>query len=85
MRFLESGEIRRVGAVHPHTRVNVRLITASNRDLPTQVTSGGFRQDLYIRLNAIHISLPPPRARSITTEDLAPEIVPTPARESAIA
>jgi len=68
LRFLESGEIQRVGADRSHTRVNVRLITATNRDLQAQISSGAFREDLYFRLNVIRFSIPPLRERS---EDVA--------------
>jgi transcriptional regulator with GAF, ATPase, and Fis domain len=63
LRFLESGEIQRLGADRPHTRVNVRLITATNRDLQTQITAGAFREDLYFRLNVIRLCIPPLRDR----------------------
>jgi transcriptional regulator with GAF, ATPase, and Fis domain len=63
LRFLETGEIQRIGADRPHTRVNVRLITATNRDLPTQIASGAFREDLYFRLNVIRLMIPPLRER----------------------
>jgi transcriptional regulator with GAF, ATPase, and Fis domain len=63
LRFLETGEIQRIGADRAHTRVNVRLITATNRDLLTQITIGAFREDLYFRLNVIRISIPPLRQR----------------------
>jgi len=63
LRFLETGEIQRIGAERAHSRVNVRLITATNRDLPQQITGGAFREDLYFRLNVIRISIPPLRER----------------------
>ena len=63
LRFLESGEIQRLGADRSHTRVNVRLITATNRDLQKEILSGAFREDLYFRLNVIHIRIPPLRDR----------------------
>jgi len=63
LRFLESGEIQRVGADRSHTRVNVRLITATNRDLQVQINAGAFREDLYFRLNVIRFSIPPLRER----------------------
>jgi transcriptional regulator with GAF, ATPase, and Fis domain len=63
LRFLESGEIQRVGADRSHTRVNVRLITATNRDLQAQINSGAFREDLYFRLNVIRFAIPPLRDR----------------------
>ena len=63
LRFLESGEIQRVGADRSHTRVNVRLITATNRDLQAQINAGAFREDLYFRLNVIRFAIPPLRER----------------------
>ena len=63
LRFLESGEIQRLGADRPHTRVNVRLITATNRDLQSQIIAGAFREDLYFRLNVIRLCIPPLRDR----------------------
>ena len=63
LRFLETGEIQRVGADRAHTRVNVRLITATNRDLPSHIASGAFREDLYFRLNVIRVCIPPLRER----------------------
>jgi transcriptional regulator with GAF, ATPase, and Fis domain len=64
LRFLESGEIQRVGADRSHTRVNVRLVTATNRDLEKEIQSGAFREDLYFRLNVIRFSIPPLRERA---------------------
>ena len=63
LRFLESGEIQRVGADRSHARVNVRLITATNRDLQAQINCGAFREDLYFRLNVIRFAIPPLRER----------------------
>src|SRR5439155_66790 len=63
LRFLETGEIQRIGANRAHTRVNVRLITATNRDLQTSIASGGFREDLYFRLNVIRLCIAPLRER----------------------
>jgi DNA-binding NtrC family response regulator len=63
LRFTETGEIQPVGAERPAGRVDVRLITATNRDLPAQIAAGLFRQDLYYRLNVIHIPVPPLRER----------------------
>jgi transcriptional regulator with GAF, ATPase, and Fis domain len=63
LRFLETGEIQRIGADRSHTRVNVRLITATNRDLPKEITNGTFREDLYFRLNVIRMTIPPLRER----------------------
>ncbi len=62
LRTLETGEFDRVGSSRTY-RANVRLISATNSDLPTEVASGRFRQDLLFRLNTIHIHLPPLRER----------------------
>jgi transcriptional regulator with GAF, ATPase, and Fis domain len=64
LRFLESGEIQRIGADRSHTRVNVRLVTATNRDLGASIASGIFREDLYFRLNVIRLIVPPLRERA---------------------
>ena len=63
LRFLETGEIQRIGADRSHTRVNVRLITATNRDLPKEIAAGNFREDLFFRLNVIRMHIPPLRER----------------------
>jgi transcriptional regulator with GAF, ATPase, and Fis domain len=63
LRFLESGEIQRVGADRSHSRVDVRLITATNRDLEKDVAAGCFREDLYFRLNVIRLVIPSLRER----------------------
>lgn len=62
LRVLEEQKIRRLGAIRL-TDVNVRVIAASNVNLTTAVKTGQFREDLYYRLNVIHISVPPLRDR----------------------
>lgn len=62
LRALESGEIERVGGQGP-IEIDVRVITATNRDLEAEVAEGRFREDLYYRLNVIPIHLPPLRER----------------------
>jgi two-component system response regulator HydG len=62
LRVLETGEIVRVGTNDP-IKVNVRLISATNRDLSDAITAGKFRQDLYHRLKVVSIKLPPLRER----------------------
>jgi DNA-binding NtrC family response regulator len=62
LRALQSGEIRRVGG-RETSRVDVRVIAATNRDVEQALANGTFRDDLYYRLNVFHIELPPLRAR----------------------
>jgi two-component system response regulator HydG len=62
LRAVEYGEVQRVGATEPR-RVDVRVVTATNRNLLEEVRAGRFRQDLYYRLNIIEIGLPPLRER----------------------
>src|SRR4051812_18353981 len=62
LRALENGEIVRVGTNEP-IKVNVRLISATNRDLSEAIASGDFRQDLYHRLKVVSIKMPPLRER----------------------
>ena len=64
LRFLETGEIQPVGAHGPVKRVDTRLIAATNRDLLAQVAQGDFREDLYYRINVMHIQVPPLRERA---------------------
>jgi transcriptional regulator with PAS, ATPase and Fis domain len=63
LRFAESGEMHPVGADAPAAPSDVRLITATNRDLRAQIENGTFRQDLYYRLNVIEIRVLPLRER----------------------
>jgi transcriptional regulator with GAF, ATPase, and Fis domain len=62
LRVLETGELVRVGSTS-QSRVDVRVIAATHRDLPRMVELGQMRQDLYFRLNGVTVELPPLRAR----------------------
>jgi transcriptional regulator with PAS, ATPase and Fis domain len=63
LRFLENGEIQRIGTTKANARVDVRVIAATNRDLLQGVMAKTFREDLYYRLNVIHMRVPPLRER----------------------
>src|SRR5688572_20747645 len=62
LQVLQDHEFTRLGAVHD-IRVDVRIIAASNRDLEKYVGQGGFREDLFYRLNVVHLCVPPLRQR----------------------
>ncbi|WIA54493.1 nitrogen regulation protein NR(I) [Sphingobium sp. WTD-1] len=62
LRVLQSGEVTTVGGSKP-VRVDVRIIAATNKDLPRLIEENRFRQDLYYRLNVVPVSLPPLRER----------------------
>src|SRR4029077_19912852 len=61
LRFLETGEIQRVGSDGVQARVDVRVIAATNRGLVEAVAQKQFREDLYYRLNVVHLCVPPLR------------------------
>jgi DNA-binding NtrC family response regulator len=63
LRFLETGEIQKVGADRTGTRVDVRTIAATNRNLRDMIAQGQFREDLFYRLNVIHLIVPGLRER----------------------
>jgi transcriptional regulator with PAS, ATPase and Fis domain len=64
LRFLETGEIQRIGAQLGGASIDGRVITATNRNLSHGIAAKGFREDLFYRLNVIHIAVPPLRERS---------------------
>ncbi len=70
LRFLDSGEFRRVGG-NKTLVVDVRMITATNKDLPEMIKAGTFREDLFYRLNVITATIPPLRERREDIPELA--------------
>lgn len=74
LRALEAREVRRLGSSRS-LKFDCRLIAATHRDLRTMSLDGRFRQDLYFRLSAIEIALPPLRERRADIPDLAREIL----------
>jgi DNA-binding NtrC family response regulator len=68
LRVLEQREVLRVGSLRPRP-IDVRFVSATNRDLEAEVTAGRFRQDLYFRLNGVTIAVPPLRERP---QEIAP-------------
>ena len=69
LRFLETGEIQRVGSDRRSAVVDVRIIAATNRRLVERVARSEFREDLFYRLNVMHIEIPPLRERR---DDISP-------------
>jgi DNA-binding NtrC family response regulator len=63
LRFLETGELQKVGSERAGAPVNVRVIAATNRSLRHLIDQGQFREDLFYRLNVIHLAIPPLRER----------------------
>lgn len=74
LRFLESGEVRRVGENEPF-KVDVRIVCATNRDLQEMVNEGTFREDLVFRVNTFEIHLPPLRERREDIPELALHLI----------
>ena len=70
LRFLETGEIQKVGTDRAVGRVDVRVVAATNRNLREMIGQGTFREDLFYRLNVIHLSVPPLRDRRDDIPDL---------------
>ncbi len=70
LRVLETGEVERVGASRGR-RIDIRILSATNADLASEVATGRFREDLLFRLNTIEIRLPPLRERREDIQALA--------------
>ena len=75
LRFLENGEIQAVGSDQAQSRVDVRVVAATNRNLTDLVAAGQFREDLLYRLRVIHLHVPPLRERPEDVEALTTHFV----------
>jgi DNA-binding NtrC family response regulator len=94
LRILQEHEFERIGSNTP-IKVDIRVIAATNRNLADEVDDGKFREDLYYRLNVIHIHMPPLRDRMEDIPQLVehflakyrakPDAIPTPISEEAVA
>ena len=74
LRALQESEFERVGGIKT-IKVDVRLVTATNRDLEQEVKNGNFRDDLYYRLNVVPLTIPPLRDRGDDTKLLVEHII----------
>jgi len=74
LRVLEDGKLRPVGG-NRETHLDVRILAATNRNLETEVRKGGFREDLFFRLETFQVEVPPLRARGDDLELLAAQMV----------
>jgi Response regulator containing CheY-like receiver, AAA-type ATPase, and DNA-binding domains len=74
LRILETGEYIKIGDTKP-TRVNVRIIAATNRNLSQEIVAGRFREDLFYRLSVFQIHLPPLRERAGDIRLLAKDFI----------
>ncbi|MYN46520.1 response regulator [Pseudoduganella sp. FT93W] len=79
LRVLETGRFERLGS-NRERQVKVRVISATNADLPAMIRAGSFREDLFYRLNVIELRLPPLAARPADILPLARHFLGTPAR-----
>jgi two-component system nitrogen regulation response regulator NtrX len=81
LRVLQDGDVEPVGAAKTIT-VDVRVVAATNKDLPEEIRSGSFREDLYFRLNVVPLHLPPLRERPEDIEPLVRHFTETFCREN---
>lgn len=81
LRFLQEGEFERLGGIET-LRVKTRVISATNTDLKSAIREGKFREDLYYRLNVVHIQVPPLRERAEDIPLLAKKFLEESARKN---
>jgi transcriptional regulator with PAS, ATPase and Fis domain len=81
LRVIESKQVTRLGALSPQ-QIDVRFVSATNRDLEVEVEAGRFRRDLFFRLAGMTISVPPLRERAVEIEPLVRSFLRSAARES---
>ncbi len=74
LRVLETGEFMKVGD-NKQTKINVRIIAATNKNLSEEIEKGNFRQDLFYRISVFPIQLPPLRERAVDIEPLAKHFI----------
>lgn len=74
LRVLQEKEIERLGS-NKKIKVNFRLISSTNRNIPSEITAGNFREDLFYRLNVVQVQVPPLRDRREDIPLLAAELV----------
>jgi two-component system response regulator PilR (NtrC family) len=84
LRVIQERAVRPVGAVS-ESPVNVRIVSATHRDLGEEVQAGRFRQDLYYRLNVIQIRLPPLRERVVDLDDICGAVLQRIASDAGVA
>ena len=84
LRVLEASEVQRLGSARA-VRVDVRLVSATNRDLERAALQGAFRQDLFFRVNGVALRVPPLRERRVEIGALARRFVEAPSRELGLA
>src|SRR4029078_5534868 len=74
LRFLQEGTIEPLGSNEP-VKVDVRIISATHRDLRARIAAGLFREGLYYRINTLDLALPPRRARGGDLAVLVPHFI----------